>query len=205
MHSDFLLGTLATRSQNRGSSSDSLQKVRFSNLAVVVLAGGVTLMKALLVTLAVFSGTLASAAESQVTVHLLDHTGRKKTEARFWIDWSKNWRGVVASKVVTGKAADELILHMRQSLLNKEAGHFCGHDPIYGIEAIGADGKKLKTSLCFSCLTWVKPGLRLNIAGERGANNALCRKLREVIELPDELLKPASPTVPRPTRPQAGS
>jgi hypothetical protein len=161
-------------------------------------------MKSLIAALALCSVIPALAAESKVTVHLLDHTGRKKTDTRFWIDWSKRWRGVVASKVVTGKAADDLILHMRQSLVNKEAGHFCGHDPIYGIEAVEADGRKLKTSLCFSCLTWVKPGLRLNIAGERGANNALCRKLREVIELPDELLKPASTAVPQATSPQPG-
>lgn len=122
-----------------------------------------------------------------VRIHLLDHTGKKKTETRFWIDWCKNWRGVVSSKVVTQKDAEEIIGLLRKSLLNTEAGHACGHDPIYGIEAIDVDGKVLKTSLCFSCLTWVKPGLRLEIKGERGINHALCKKLREAIELPDEL------------------
>ena len=154
-------------------------------------------MKLLIVALTLFSNVLALAGEAKVTLHLLDHTAKKKTETRFWNDWSKNWRGIVSSKVVTKETADEITAQLRKSLLNTEAMHFCGHDPIYGIEAIDADGKILKTSLCFSCLTWVKPGLRLDIAGERGANNALCKKLREVIDLPDELLK-AEPTTTKP-------
>lgn len=154
-------------------------------------------MKFLIVALTLLSSVLALAGEAKVILHLLDHTAKKKTETRFWIDWSKEWRGIVSSKVVTKQTSDEIIALLRKSLLNTEAMHFCGHDPIYGIEAIGTDGKILKTSLCFSCLTWVKPGLRLDIAGERGANNVLCKKLREVIELPEELLK-AEPTTKKP-------
>ncbi|RYD48035.1 MAG: hypothetical protein EOP85_04355 [Verrucomicrobiaceae bacterium] len=72
--------------------------------------------------------------------------------------------------------------------MNEEASHFCGHDPIYGIEATENSGKVLKTSLCFSCTTWVKPGKRLRIDGEPGSENILCKALREVIELPQDLL-----------------
>ena len=131
----------------------------------------------------------AAADETKVTVHLLDHTDAKHTEHRFWIDWNEKWRGIVASETVTGEKAGELIEMFQQSLETTEALHFCGHDPIYGIDATNADGKVLKTSLCFTCVTWVKPGLRLNVAGERGADNELCRSLRTVIELPPELLK----------------
>ena len=162
------------------------------------------IMKLLIVTLTLLSSALASAGEAKMTLHLLDHTSKKNTETRFWIDWSKNWRGIVSSKVVPKETADEIIMLLRKSLLNTEAMHFCGHDPIYGIEAIDTDGKILKTSLCFSCLTWVKPGLRLDIAGERGANNVLCKKLREVIELPDELLK-AEPSITKPKGEQDAS
>jgi hypothetical protein len=34
----------------------------------------------------------------------------------------------------------------------------------------------------------VKPKLRLSISGELGKDNELCKMLREVIELPQELL-----------------
>lgn len=146
-------------------------------------------MKPLILALTILASVQALAGEAKVTLHLLDHTDEKKTESRFWIDWSKSWRGIVASKVVTGEPAEEIILVLRQSLLSTEASHFCGHDPIYGIEATDTDGKTLKTSLCFTCKTWVKPGLRLSIKGERGSDNALCKKLREVIELPAELLE----------------
>lgn len=151
-------------------------------------------MKLLIVVLTLLSSVFVLAGEAKVTLHLLDHTAQKKTETRFWIDWSKEWRGIVSSKVVTKETADEIITLLRKSLLNTEASHFCGHDPIYGIEAINTDGKVLKTSLCFSCLTWVKPGLRVDIAGELGANNVLCKKLREVIELPEEMLKAETAT-----------
>jgi hypothetical protein len=150
-------------------------------------------MKLCILALTLLSSVIALSGEAMVTLHLLDHTAKKKTETRFWIDWNKEWRGIVSSKVVTKESADEIIILLRKSLLNTEAMQFCGHDPIYGIEAIDTDGKILKTSLCFSCLTWVKPGLRLDIAGDRDANNLLCKKLREVIELPEELLK-AKPT-----------
>ncbi|MGB0153950.1 MAG: hypothetical protein ACPGFB_07950 [Verrucomicrobiales bacterium] len=129
----------------------------------------------------------AAADETKVIVHLLDHTDAKNTEQRFWIDWNEKWRGIVASETVTGEKAGELIEMFQRSLEETEALHFCGHDPIYGIEATTADSKVLKTSLCFTCVTWVKPGLRLNLAGERGADNELCRALRTVIELPHEL------------------
>ena len=122
-------------------------------------------MKFLIVALTLLSSGAAIAGEAKLTLHMLDHTDKRKTETRFWIDWSKNWRGIVKSKTVTNEAADEIIIILRKSLLNTEATHFCGHDPIYGIEAIDTDGKVLKTSLCFTCLTWVKPGLRLDIAG----------------------------------------
>jgi hypothetical protein len=161
-------------------------------------------MKLLIVALILLSSVLASAGEATVTLHLLDHTTNKKTETRFWIDWSKDWRGIVSSKVVPKETADEIITLLSKSLLNTEAMHFCGHDPIYGIEAIDTDGKILKTSLCFSCLTWVKPGLRLDIAGECGANNVLCKKLREVIELPEELLK-VEPSTTKPKSEQDGT
>jgi hypothetical protein len=155
------------------------------------------MLKSLILILTLLAGIHASAGESMVKIHLLDHTGKKKTQTRFWIDWSKNWRGVVSSKVVTQEGAEEIICLLRKSLLHTEAGHACGHDPIYGIEAIDCDGKVLKTSLCFSCLTWVKPGLRLDIAGERGIHNLLCKRLREVIELPEELLKSEPTTTKR--------
>ena len=147
-------------------------------------------MKSLILALTLLASIHTLAGEAKVRLHLLDHTDKKKTEKRFWVDWNKNRRGIVSSKVVTNKPAEEIILLLRKSLLNTEAMHYCGHDPIYGIEATDTDGKIMKTSLCFSCLTWVKPGLRLDIAGKRGANNVLCKKLREVIELPEELLKP---------------
>jgi len=124
----------------------------------------------------------------RVVVHLLDHTGKQETKTKFWIDWNKNWRGIVSSKEAPKDGAAKIVAKLRESLTNFEAEHFCGHDPIYGIEAIDSDGKRLKTSLCFTCLTWVKPKLRLSIAGELGKDNELCKMLREVIELPQELL-----------------
>ncbi len=130
-------------------------------------------MKLFLFTLALFNTLHVSAATSKVTIHLLDHTDKIKTKTRFWIDWSKQWRGIISSKTVTNEAADKIIKQLGLSLKNTEAEHFCGHDPIYGIETITADGKTR---------------LRLDINGERGPNNELCKLLREVIELPPELL-----------------
>ncbi len=157
-------------------------------------------MKSLILILILIASVHASAGDAMVNLHLLDHTDEKTTETRFWIDWNNTWRGIVSTETVTNEAAEEIILLLRKSLLNTEAMHFCGHDPIYGIEAIDTDGKILKTSLCFACLTWVKPGLRLDMAGERGANNELCKKLRELIELPEELLE----TEPTTTNPKGG-
>ena len=50
----------------------------------------------------------AAADETKVLVHLLDHTDAKNTEYRFWIDWNSKWRGIVASKTVTGEKAGSL-------------------------------------------------------------------------------------------------
>jgi len=43
--------------------------------------------------------------------------------------------------------------------------------------------------LCFTCLTWVKPKMRLAITGETGVENELCRLFRSHIELPRKMLK----------------
>jgi len=145
-------------------------------------------MKLLTLILSLFAGSLLLAGEAKVTVHLLDHTDEKKTETRFWIDWCENWRGIVETKTVTGKAAEDIIAQMKQSLEDIESDKKCGHNPIYGIEVVYEDGSTFNTSLCFSCNTWVKPKTRMSIAGKHGAENELCKKLRAVIELPDELL-----------------
>jgi len=99
--------------------------------------------------------------------------------------------GISKSKSIRGEEAQKIIALLRRSLANTEATHFCGHSPIYGIVAYREDGKKLITSLCFSCLTWVKPKTRLNITGKRGIENELCKALRAHIELPDSILKKA--------------
>ncbi len=154
----------------------------------------IALFWALVISLSLLGFLPVSAETPRVAVHLLDHIGKQKTKTRCWIDWSNQWRGIVSTKEVSGEDAGKIIRQLSESLKNAEAAHFCGHDPIYGIEATNAEGKSLKTSLCFTCLTWVKPGLRLNIDGERGANNPLCKALREVIELPSELLEDAKTT-----------
>lgn len=146
-------------------------------------------MKIPFVILALLGTSLVHAGEQTVTVHLLDHTDKKETKSRFWIDWSKTWRGVVATKAASETEAGKIIKLLGRHLTNSEALHFCGHDPIYGIEATNSSGKVLKTSLCFTCLTWVKPGKRLDIAGTPGPENVLCKALREVIELPKEILE----------------
>lgn len=136
-----------------------------------------------------FAAMGSACAEDAVTVHLLEPTGKRATRERFWIDWSNEWRGIVTTREATPEQAAKLVELFRGALLKREAEHRCGHDPIYGIVAKSADGKVLKTSLCFTCLTWVKPGKRLLIAGGAGAENDLCKALREVIELPPELLE----------------
>lgn len=110
-------------------------------------------MKALLIILGLCGTAFAYAGIPTLTVHLLDHTDIKQTESRFWIDWSKKWRGIITTRAATNEKAEKIIQILRTSLTNTEASHFCGHDPIYGIEATDSNGKTLKTSLCFSCLT----------------------------------------------------
>ncbi len=150
-------------------------------------------MKTLILILALFTSTHAFAEGPKVLLHLLDHTDKIETPARFWIDWSRQWRGILASEMVTGAPAIEIVELLRSSLKNTQAKHFCGHDPIYGIVAVDENGLILQTSLCFTCNTWVRPNLRLDIAGQLGSENELCRKLREIIELPDDLRKPPTP------------
>ena len=148
-------------------------------------------MKILTLILTLFASTFALADEAKVTVHLLDHTDEKKTETRFWIDVNEQWRGIVKTKEVVGEQAKQLIAVLDHSLQWVDSRNRCGHDPIYGIELVREDGSTLKTSLCFSCSTWVQPDRRMTIAGEHGINNELCKKLREVIELPVEMLPAA--------------
>ena len=146
-------------------------------------------MKILTLAFTFILGAIAMAAEPKVTLHLLDHTKKMETEKRFWIDWNEEWQGVVQSKTVSGKDAEKIIAQLKKSLLKHESDNLCGHHPIYGIEVTRKDGSTLKTSLCFSCTTWVKPKKRLSIAGKYGANNELCKTLRAIIELPKEVLE----------------
>jgi len=144
-------------------------------------------MKSLLVTILLLCNMQGYAEIPKVTVHLLDYTDQQETKAKFWIDWSKKWRGIVSTAKASDEDAVKIIAQLRSSLKHTEAMHFCGHDPIYGIEATDSKGNLLKTSLCFSCLTWVKPDLRLDIGGKKGIDNDLCKILRGIIELPAEL------------------
>jgi hypothetical protein len=130
------------------------------------------------------------AQEAKLTVHLLDHRDLEKSPARFWIDWSKKWRGIVQTEEASPEQAAKVIAILRTSLLKTLSTNLCGHDPIYGIEAVDEEGKVLKTSLCFSCLTWVQPGKRLAIAGQPGSSNELCKALREIVEIPEVLRDP---------------
>lgn len=163
------------------------------------------IIRLVLTTLGLISITsVLHAAEPTVTVHLLDHTGKSDTKNKlvptkkgdtrtlFWIDWSRNWRAIDSTKVVSGQEASDIIALLRQNLSNSLAEHFCGHNPIYGIEATDSDGKILKTSLCFTCSTWVQPDKRLKISGTRGVENPLCKALRKVIELPKDVLEAAA-------------
>ena len=101
--------------------------------------------------LALFVGAVALAGEAKVTLHLLDHTEKKKTETLFWIDWCDKWQGVVETKQLSGEVANKIIAQLDKSLLKQESDNKCGHHPIYGIEVTRKDGSTLKTSLCFSC------------------------------------------------------
>ena len=122
--------------------------------------------------------------EESITLYLLDTESPPSNNNRFWIDWKNEWMGVKKKKEIEGKAAEEIIALLTVSLLPEEADHFCGHSPVYGIEAIRADGKKVNTSLCFDCLTWVRPNKRLWISGERGVENKLYVELQKYIKLP---------------------
>ncbi|NNE93672.1 MAG: hypothetical protein HKN23_18640 [Verrucomicrobiales bacterium] len=147
-------------------------------------------MKQFLVALLFFSSAgFAADKESSVTLHLLDHTDKVAAKEKFWIDWNNSWRGIVQTKTVTGKEADAVIALLKNSLKPDEQTNFCGHDPIYGVIATTAEGKQLKTSLCFKCVTWVQPKKRLVIAGQHGPDNPLAIELRKMIELPKELLQ----------------
>ena len=146
-------------------------------------------MKILTLAFTFILGAIAMAAEPKVTIHLLDHTKKMETEKRFWIDWNEEWQGVVEAKQVSGEVANKIIAQLDKSLLKHESDNKCGHHPIYGIEVTRKDGSTLKTSLCFSCNTWVKPKTRLAIAGKNGADNELCKILRTIIELPQEVLE----------------
>ena len=146
-------------------------------------------MKILTLLFTLLAAGFALAAEPKVTLHLLDHTKKQKTEKRFWIDWNDEWQGVVETKAVSGEAAGKIIAQLEKSLLKEESDNLCGHHPIYGIEVTQQDGSVFKTSLCFSCCTWVKPKKRLAIAGKYGADNELCKMLRAIIELPKEVLE----------------
>lgn len=155
------------------------------------------------VSLASISSVLR-AVQPTITIHLLDHTRKSDTKNKlvrtivgdtrklFWIDWSKKWRAIDSTKTVSEREAVDLIALLRRNLASSEAGHFCGHDPIYGIEATDSDGKILKTSLCFTCSTWVQPDKRLNINGPVGIENPVCQALRKIIELPKEVLDAAA-------------
>ena len=140
-----------------------------------------------------FATLLCSAEEPKVTLHLLDHTRSEPTGKKFWIAWSKEWRGIEESKIIKGADAKEITDALRTSLKNTPSQHFCGHDPIYGIVAQNENGQTITTSLCFKCMTWVQPAgtkdRRLDIAGKLGANNPLCLMLRKHIELPEQLLR----------------
>jgi hypothetical protein len=122
--------------------------------------------------------------EERITLYLLDTESPQSKNSRFWIDWKNEWMGVKEKKEIQGKAAEEIIALLTVALLPEEADHLCGHSPVYGIEAIRADGIKVKTSLCFDCLTWVRPNKRLWISGERGVENKLCVELQKYIKLP---------------------
>ena len=145
-------------------------------------------MKTLTLILTLFACALAQATEPKVIVHLLDHTDKQETKERFWIDWCDNWRGIVKTETVEGEAAKEVITALSVSLSDFPSKNKCGHDPIYGVEVTYEDGSTFKTSICFSCSTWVQPNKRLSIKDGHGIDNPLCKALRKVVELPAEML-----------------
>ena len=142
-----------------------------------------------LIILSILVTSQSLAEEPRVLLHLLNQGEVQPKGKKFWIDWTEGWMGIKKSKTITGVDAEKIIALLRTSLKPTEATHFCGHSPVYGIVASGQDGKTLKTSLCFTCLTWVKPKMRLEITGEAGVENELCRLLRSHIELPPKMLK----------------
>lgn len=120
-----------------------------------------------------------------VTIHLLRSHPSEKAVGRFWIDWNNKWADVIKSKRVEGDGAREIVQLLSEQLLPKPAENFCGHHPIYGVVARNNEGTVLKTSLCFKCGTWVKPGLRLSISGNSNSEDSLLSRLREEVEIPD--------------------
>ena len=99
---------------------------------------------------------------------------------------------MIESKRITGDSAEEIIALLASSLSKEQAGHFCEHDPIYGIEIYRPGTPVFRTSLCFTCLTWVQPGRRMNISGKPGETNELFLRLQQEIEIPPELKESAS-------------
>ena len=159
-------------------------------------------MKLLLLTFAMIAVGPVLAGEPSVVVHLLDHTGKGDTKDKnlrpdpkdlrklYWIDWSDTYRPIEQSLTVTGEKATGLIEIMRTSMPETEAGDFCGHNPIYGVEATRADGTKFVTSICFECGTWVLPQKRFHMPNSEreGIRSPLALALRAVIELPKSVL-----------------
>ena len=130
----------------------------------------------------------ALAEVSKVTLHLLDHTGKSKSKEKFYIDWSNSNRAIEKTKIIEGEDAKKILQSLKDNLSTSVSENFCGHDPIYGIVAVSAEGKKLSTSLCFKCATWVRFNKRLIIKGKYGIDNPLCMVLRKHIELPEAIL-----------------
>lgn len=145
-------------------------------------------MKRILLLLLIFFSIFLK-GEEQVTLYLLDSKASITGEDKFWIDWSNHWIAVSEKKEIRGEEAENIIVLLRTMLLPDEAEHFCGHWPVYGVKAHRSDGMELKTSLCFDCLTWVKPNKRMSISGDRGLDNLLCIELQKHIKLPTEANK----------------
>ena len=145
-------------------------------------------MKAIITLFYLILHITAFAGDPKVTLHLLDDTGKSKSKEKFYIDWSDTNRAIEKTKVIEGEDAKKVLQALKDNLSTSKSSNFCGHDPIYGIVAVSASGKKLTTSLCFKCVTWVKPKKRLNIKGKHGVDNPLCLVLRKHIELPESVL-----------------
>ncbi len=127
---------------------------------------------------------LLQAAEPKLVIHLLDRSGKPPTEERFWVSWSKEWRGIIKTKSLTGEDAEKLLKLLKVSLSSTECDLLSGHDPTYGIVATNAEGKIIRASLCIRSLTWVKNRKRLNIRGDAGVKNKLFAALGKEIEPP---------------------